>query len=108
MTEPYRRVIVEFAIDDKRLGRHVYHDSRSRAFQVKPRAALAEDGDATSFVPITSPAPQPTPTPTPGNAVDMALVAAGNAWEKTIFSHLTKAGKLRVAFDAWKTANGYR
>jgi hypothetical protein len=67
---------------------------------------LSEEGDATQFVPITSPAPAPVPIP--GSAVDAALVAAGDAWEKTIFSHLTKAGRLRGAFDAWKTANGYR
>lgn len=42
MTELYRRVIVEFPIANRRLGRHVYHDSRSRAYQVKPRAALAK------------------------------------------------------------------
>ena len=67
---------------------------------------LSEDGDATSFVPITSPAPVPTPTPDP-SAADAALVTAGNAWERTILSHLTKAGKLRTAFDSWKTSHGY-
>ncbi|MCU1617349.1 MAG: hypothetical protein JWO98_4889, partial [Frankiales bacterium] len=30
---------------------------------------LSEQGDATTFVPITQPAPQPTPTPTPGPVV---------------------------------------
>lgn len=37
----YRRVIPEFPVDGKRLGRHVCHDSRSLAYQVKPRASLA-------------------------------------------------------------------
>jgi hypothetical protein len=69
---------------------------------------LSEDGDATQFTPITSPAPTPTPpSPTPGNSIDLALVAAGNAWERTILSRLTKAGKLRVAFDNWKASHGY-
>ncbi|MFF7411673.1 C1 family peptidase [Streptomyces lydicus] len=40
---------------------------------------LDEDGDATLFVPLTSPAPTPTPTPTPTD-VDRALVAAFDTW----------------------------
>lgn len=68
---------------------------------------LHEDGDATQFVPITSPAPTPNPTPTPGGTADVELVIAGNVWERTILSRLTKAGKTRTAFDAWKTAHGY-
>ena len=68
---------------------------------------LSEDGDVTQFTPITSPAPVPTPPPAPGGVADAALVTAGNAWERTILSHLTKAGKLRVSFDAWKTSHGY-
>lgn len=66
---------------------------------------LHEDGDATQLVPLSSPAP--TPTPGPGDALDMALVAAGNRWEHTILSRLTKAGQFRVAFDNWKAGRGY-
>ncbi len=40
---------------------------------------LDEQGDATFFVPLTSPAPTPTPTPTPTD-VDQQLVAAFTAW----------------------------
>ncbi|MFI2184625.1 C1 family peptidase [Streptomyces sioyaensis] len=40
---------------------------------------LDEDGDATLFVPLSSPAPTPTPTPTPTD-VDRALVATFDAW----------------------------
>jgi len=68
---------------------------------------LSRDGDATVFTPITSPAPTPTPTPMPTNTVDAALVMAGNVWERTILSRLTKAGKMRAAFDEWKSAHGY-
>lgn len=38
---------------------------------------LDEDGDATLFVPLTSPAPTPTPTPAD---VDKALAASMHAW----------------------------
>ena len=38
---------------------------------------LDEDGDATLFVPLTSPAPTPTPTPT---SVDQALAASMHTW----------------------------
>lgn len=42
---------------------------------------LDEDGDATLFVPLSSPAPTPAPTPTPTPAgVDAALVQAFTAW----------------------------
>ncbi|PJM98138.1 hypothetical protein CG740_37275 [Streptomyces sp. CB01201] len=40
---------------------------------------LDEDGDATLFVPLTSPAPTPTPTPTPVD-VDQALATAARTW----------------------------
>lgn len=66
---------------------------------------LAEDGDCTMFVPLTSAPPQPTP-PVP-SGTDAALVSAGNAWEKSILSKISKAGKFRTAFDAWKAAKGY-
>jgi hypothetical protein len=68
---------------------------------------LSEDGDCTMFVPLTSSPPVPDPvTPVPSGA-DAALVTAGNAWEKSILSKISKAGKLRSAFDNWKAANGY-
>jgi hypothetical protein len=68
---------------------------------------LSEDGDCTMFVPLTSAPPQPDPvTPVPP-AADAALVAAGDAWEKSIISKISKAGKFRSAFDNWKAANGY-
>jgi hypothetical protein len=62
---------------------------------------LSEDGDCTSFVPVTAPAPTPT------DDADAALVAALNVWERSIVSRLTKAGKAKAAFDAWKAAKGY-
>jgi hypothetical protein len=40
---------------------------------------LDEQGDATLFVPLTSPAPTPTPTPTPAD-VDMAMALAARNW----------------------------
>jgi hypothetical protein len=71
---------------------------------------LSSDGDATVLIPITQPAPVPVPTPTPTPAVDadVALVAAGDAWEPSILSRFTKAGKFKIAFDAWKVAKGYK
>jgi hypothetical protein len=76
---------------------------------------LSEDGDCTMFTPLTEPAPVPTPVPpTPGPtppgpvpAADAALLGAGNAWEKSVLSKISKAGKMRSAFDGWKKANGY-
>ncbi|WP_405673288.1 hypothetical protein [Streptomyces sp. NBC_01530] len=40
---------------------------------------LDEQGDATFFVPLTSPAPTPTPTPAPAD-VDMAMALAARSW----------------------------
>jgi hypothetical protein len=40
---------------------------------------LSQQGDATFFVPLTSPAPVPTPTPTP-DAVDAAMAKAARTW----------------------------
>lgn len=72
---------------------------------------LSEDGDATMFVPLSSPAPAPVdpPAPQPGviPAEDQGLLSAGNVWEKTVLSRISKAGKMRTAFDAWKSAKGY-
>jgi hypothetical protein len=66
--------------------------------------SLADQGDVTWLVPLSSPAPGPTPVP---QTADAALVAAGDAWEKTILSRITKAGRMRTAFDAWKAEHGY-
>lgn len=42
---------------------------------------LAEKGDVTAFVPLTSPAPTPTPVPTPTPAsVDAAFAVAARSW----------------------------
>lgn len=42
---------------------------------------LSEQGDATLFVPISSPAPTPTPVPTPTpESVDQALAKAARTW----------------------------
>lgn len=65
---------------------------------------LKEDGDATLFTPVTSPPPQPQPVPVVGDA---ALVAAGNAWEKTVISRITAAGRFKTTFDNWKVSKGY-
>lgn len=62
---------------------------------------LSEDGDCTSFVPVTAPAPTPT------DNADAALVAALNVWERSIVSRFTKAGKAKAAFDLWKQSKGY-
>lgn len=40
---------------------------------------LNEDGDATCFVPLTTPAPTPTPVPTP-TSVDASLAASMRTW----------------------------
>lgn len=52
MTEVYTRVIPEFPIANRRLGRHVFHDERSKAYQVKPRAALAQSTSWARRTPI--------------------------------------------------------
>jgi hypothetical protein len=77
---------------------------------------LNAQGDVTVFSPITAPAPTPvptpptpTPTPTPGYTptdVDRALASALTVWEPSIISRITKAGKVKVAGDAWKREKG--
>lgn len=62
---------------------------------------LGDQGDVIIFTPRTQPAPTPSPD------VDAALLAAGNAWEPGIFSRFTKAGKMKSAFDAWKSGHGF-
>lgn len=83
------------------------HNSWSDAWGVQGRAwwsfdtlgrLLSSDGDATVFVPLTA----PTPTPIPADGVQQAMVDAGVAWEKSIVSQFTKAGKFKAAFDAWR------
>lgn len=66
---------------------------------------LGDQGDVTVFLP--NGAPPPPPIPNPGDA-DLALLAAGNAWEPWIFSRLTKAGKFKAAFEVWKITHGLR
>lgn len=76
--------------------------------------SLADQGDVTFFTPLNKPAPTPTPTPpptpaptpTPGD-VTLAMVMAGNIWEKTIFSRFTKAANFKAKFDAFKNSNGF-
>lgn len=57
--------------------------------------------------PTPTPTPAPTPTPSSIPPEDQKLLDAGNAWEKSIISHFTKAGKLKDAFNAWKQSKGY-
>lgn len=57
--------------------------------------------------PPQPPQPQPPVPPTPDNEVDAQLVTAASAWEKTIWSKFSKAGKLKVAIDLWKQAHNY-
>jgi hypothetical protein len=64
---------------------------------------LSEDGDCTSFVPVTAPAPAPTPVPT----ADAALIAELDRWERSVFSRWTQAGRAKAAYDEWKIAKGY-
>lgn len=53
------------------------------------------------------PTPEPAPTPVPDD-VTQAMITAGDTWEKTIFSRLTKAAKFKAAFDAFKQAHGFK
>lgn len=57
--------------------------------------------------PTPTPTPSPSPSPTPAPDADAALVAAGNNWAKNILAELTKAGKLKAAFENWKSAHNY-
>jgi C1A family cysteine protease len=52
--------------------------------------------------------PQPSPTPVP-DAVDAALIAGMDPWadSKSIWSHITKAGRARDSYDQWKHLRGY-
>lgn len=76
-------------------------------------ALLAEQGDVTVFVPLNQPVPAPTPvpppgpTPTPDDPAALAMVIAGNVWERTIWSQFSKAGRFKTAFEAWKAAHGW-
>lgn len=69
--------------------------------------SLADQGDVTIFMPVSVPIPPPRPPDPNVPIIDQALLAAGNSWEPSIFSRLTKAGKVKTAFDAWKTAHNY-
>lgn len=52
--------------------------------------------------------PGPSPTPVP-DAVDAALIAGMDPWadSKSIWSHITKAGRARDSYDQWKHLRGY-
>lgn len=73
-----------------------------------------ESPDPTPNPPAPVPVP-PDPTPIPGpplppsptDEVDQQLVSAADAWEKTIWSKFSKAGKLKTAIDLWKRTHGY-
>lgn len=69
-------------------------------------ASLKDQGDVTFFVPKVAPAP-PAPSPSNVDPKDVALLAAAKAWEPSIISHLTKAGRLKMAIDQWKINHGY-
>lgn len=62
---------------------------------------LAHDGDATVFVPITSPAPTPTP---PLEDADHQLVDALGPW--SLARHSGANRKAAQAFKAWRAAKG--
>ena len=62
---------------------------------------LAHDGDATVFVPITSPAPTPTP---PVEDADHQLVDALGAW--SLARHSGTNRKAAQAFKTWRVAKG--
>jgi hypothetical protein len=69
---------------------------------------LKQNGDATFFTPLNQPAPTPTPpSPKPVPPEDQHLMSAMDPWERTIVSRITRAGKAKVAYDAWKLAKGY-
>lgn len=60
---------------------------------------------------VESPDPTPTP-PQPGpvpDSADAALIAGMDPWaeSKSIWSHITKAGKARAAYLDWKDQKGY-
>lgn len=52
--------------------------------------------------------PGPSPTPVP-DAVDAALIAGMDPWadSKSIWSHITRAGRARDSYDQWKHLRGY-
>ena len=69
---------------------------------------LSEDGDCTQLLPVTIPVPTPTPTPVvTATPEDIQLAQLLDAWEKNIFSRLTKAGKVKTYYDnTWKPSKG--
>lgn len=67
---------------------------------------LAEQGDATSLVPISAPTPTPTPTPTPpGDALADFPFPAVDPWAHAphVWHSATDAAR---AYIAWKTRHG--
>lgn len=68
--------------------------------------SLKDQGDATFFIPKTAPIPPQPPQPNV-DPRDQVLLDAANAWEPGIISHLTKAGRLKIAIDGWKRNHNY-
>jgi hypothetical protein len=77
-------------------GRFFMHDDEWAAL-------LAQDGDITSFVPVTQPAPTPEPDPAPAEA-DRALWSATRSW--TNEAHTGDNKKAAKAVKKWATAKG--
>ena len=65
---------------------------------------LEQDGDVTSFVPITAPAPAPIPVPVPPSDADHALWAATRTWAYA--AHVGANRKAAQAELAWAKAKG--
>lgn len=79
---------------------HVDHPSFRNNFDLAGFAAAVKDITNGKVI-------VPTDPPGPEDWADAALVAAGNRWERTVWSRFTRAGKFKAAFDAWKQAKGY-
>lgn len=64
---------------------------------------LAQQGDATPFVPLSAPAPQPAPRPEPVDFLDFPFEPV-DAWASAphLWSKATKAAK---AYGAWRAVN---
>lgn len=65
---------------------------------------LAQDGDVTSFVPISAPAPTPVPGSEPVTALDRALDAATRQWRQA--NHVGGNASAARAVKAWAAGKG--
>lgn len=65
---------------------------------------LEQDGDVTSFVPITSPSPAPVPGGDPVTALDRALWAATRGWSAA--RHVGSNASAARAVRAWAAGKG--